>query len=339
MAQGRLGGLDVLRGVAAACVLLLHLDQMFADVELPFGKAYLAVDFFFMLSGFVLTRTYQSRMASGELGTVRFLTIRVKRLWPTVGIGAVLGALGGLPYHAPGEVGLYLALNLALLPYLLGGPLFPLNGAFWSIFFELTANICHAAGLARVRRAVLAGLVVTMAAVMTVVAVQLDQPGYGGGWDVGSLGGNFVAGFPRVILSYCIGMLLFLSWGDRPHVRVPTWAAPIALPGVLLLGGMVEGGWPFDAAFVLVACPAILLMGLASAAPATRFARWLGDLSFPLYALHIPVFLLLPFMGLPWFAGPPLAIAIANLTGLALQRASASRAGSAARRPGGFART
>lgn len=321
MNQGRLGGLDLLRGIAALSVMMLHADNVFPQITLPFAKAYLAVDFFFMLSGFVLTRTYYDRFTLG-LGAGRFMVMRVKRLWPTIAVGAVLGAVSHASVYAPQELTMLLVLNLALLPCVTAVGLFPLNGVIWSIFFELVANFVHARLLARLSSQLLLAICVLMAAVMTLVAVNLTANG-APSWDVGSLTGNFVAGVPRVMLSYTIGSLLYLRLGDRPRSGIPAWLAPIFLLAVLF-AGRDASGWQFDLVFVVVVCPLVLIAGLSSYAWAGPLERVSGDLSFPLYAVHMPVLALTASAKLPWFLGPPLAIAVAALT-LWLTRQDISR--------------
>ncbi len=307
MAQERLGGLDLLRGIAALCVVLFHVHIFWPEVAAPFSKAYLAVDFFFMLSGFVLTRTYHTRFQAG-LGTLVFMRLRLRRLWPTVALGAVLGLISQWHIYPPQDLALFLALNLALLPFLAGGVVFPLNGVIWSIFFELVANAFHARVLARMSHVALGAVAAAMGAIMVIAVLKLQSFG-AGTWDVGSWQGNFVAGLPRVMLSYVIGSLLCLKFGDRGLAGTPPWLAPVLLPFAMIAGWQVEGGWGFDFLFVLLACPVILMAGLTRMPQARAIERWAGDLSFPLYAVHVPILLLASQGGLPWYAGIILAIA------------------------------
>lgn len=312
MGQERLGGLDLLRGIAALCVVLFHVHIFWPQVAAPFSKAYLAVDFFFMLSGFVLTRTYHHRFQAG-LKTLGFMRLRLKRLWPTIALGAVLGLLSQMHIYPAEELALYFALNLAVLPFLAGGVVFPLNGVIWSIFFELVANFFHARVLARMSQIALAALAASMVLVMVFAVLKLESFG-AGTWDVGSWQGNFVAGLPRVMLSYVIGSLLYLRFGDRARAGVPPWFAPVLLPVAMIAGWAIGGGWGFDMLFVLLVCPAVLMAGLASFGWAGPIERVAGDLSFPLYAVHVPILLLAAEAGLPWFAGLPLAVVGAALT-------------------------
>ena len=311
MEQARLGGLDLLRGIAALTVVFLHVHVAFPEVATPFTKAYLAVDFFFMLSGFVLARTYHERFLKG-LHAHRFVMMRIRRLWPTIAVGAIFGLASQLTAYEPRELAVFFALNMALLPFLAGGVVFPLNGVIWSIFFELVANFVHAKLLARLVPVGLLFIALVMAAVMTMAAMKLASSG-AGSWDVGSWHGNFVAGLPRVMLSYTIGCLLYLKFGDRAFRAVPAWVAPVLLPTAIIAGGHFEG-WQFDIGFVLVVCPIVLVAGLSSYRWAAGLERVAGDISFPLYAVHMPILLLAAQAGLPWFCGPPLTVAGAALT-------------------------
>lgn len=309
MAQDRLEGLDLLRGIAALSVMGFHVGVIFPQIETPFSRAYLAVDFFFMLSGLVLTRTYHQRFQEG-LGAAAFMALRLRRLWPTVAIGAVLGLASQLSIYEPDQLVWFFVMNLALVPYLAGGVVFPLNGVIWSIWFELVANFIHARGLARLSQAALLALALAMAALMVACVVKLETLG-AGTWDTGSWQGNFAAGLPRVLLSYVIGSLLFLRFGDRPRWNVSGVVAPILLAGGLFLSGWLEGSWVVDAVFVIVLCPLIVLMGMTQIERGRWIGRVAGDLSFPLYAVHVPVFILVAQAGLPWIAAPAAAIAAA----------------------------
>ena len=312
MGQGRLGGLDLLRGIAALCVVGFHVHVAFPLVANPFANAYLAVDFFFMLSGFVLTRTYHQRFLSG-LGAARFMVLRLRRLWPTIAMGAAVGLLCRIDVYSPPQLTLFFGLNLALIPYLAGGPIFPLNGVIWSILFELAANFLHGKVLARLSQIELLVLALTMAAIMVVAVLKLEAFG-AGSWDVGSWKGNFAAGLPRVMLSYVIGSLLYLRFGDQARPGIPAWVAPLGLLAALIGRGLMDGGWMLDMAFVLLVCPAVLMAGLASLDRAGRLERLAGDLSFPLYAVHMPILVLAAKVGLPWFVGPPAALLVAAAT-------------------------
>ncbi len=85
-ALSRDGPLDALRFLAALFIVLYHVAER-APVSLfslspAFGRGYLATDFFLMLSGYVLARTYGPRVLSADVDTLGFLKRRVQRIWP-----------------------------------------------------------------------------------------------------------------------------------------------------------------------------------------------------------------------------------------------------------------
>jgi peptidoglycan/LPS O-acetylase OafA/YrhL len=85
---------DGLRGVAAIIVVLFHLAEPLASSRLNnvVNHGYLAVDFFFLLSGFVIGYAYDDRWDKLTIGG--FLRRRFERLQPLVVLGMTLGAIG-----------------------------------------------------------------------------------------------------------------------------------------------------------------------------------------------------------------------------------------------------
>lgn len=280
----RLHGLDALRGIAAFWVVLMH-----AHVLFPMGipdispKGYLAVDFFFVLSGYVMARTYEPRMRNG-LEPAKFFTARLKRLWPTMALGGLLF----LPYLAEGSRGeIYdpvavIALNLLLLPSPWTNNAFPLNVPAWSIFYELVANLVHAALLwRRSTRLVISLAVISFFALLWFVPKL-------GSLDIGAHKGELLAGLARVGFTYCLGIILWRTWGER---RLP---AIVALPALLFMPWAFAQApadlarwWQFDLGFIVLAAPLLLIAGLSMRRGAI-LAKLGGELSFPLYATHYP---------------------------------------------------
>ncbi|WAT16918.1 acyltransferase [Aurantiacibacter sp. MUD11] len=279
----RLLGLDALRGLAAIVVVLFHLG-------LPIHGAHLAVDFFFMLSGFVMARTYESRLRDGSLGGWRFFAKRYQRLWGWMALGTSLGLLAALGrYGFSGELGLAYVLMLAMLPaFNVAAAPYLLNLPLWSIVYELVANAVHGLGLARLGKR---GLLL----VAVLCALGL-------GWAIA------LAGFPRggfaeyhwlVLLrvgtAYTLGILIYRLWGDSPPVRVPFAAAFLALPAYVLAVWI----WPWEwapLAFILLLAPLMMFGGMAArfdSAKVQEAATMLGAISFPLYAVHFPAIQLL----------------------------------------------
>ena len=283
-AGNRLLGLDALRGIAAMCVVLFHVSTVFDGQRQLTPRAYLAVDFFFVLSGFVMARAYEPKLAQG-LGGGQFFRIRYMRLWPTIAIGCllfipfVLEAAGGFN-RAFAKV---FVANMLLLPALGEKEFFPLNLPAWSIFFELLANSLHGFVMWRLGSRTLIGL-----AAFCLIGVGWQAQAFGN-LNLGAGEGEFLAGLLRVGFSYTMGILLWRLWGKREVNTVAGLAALIAMP---LLFGLPLGShfspWLFDLGFVAIISPLILIGGLA-----IRGGGWAaviaGELSFPLYATHFPM--------------------------------------------------
>ncbi len=138
-------GLDALRGTAAILVLFYHANQKLWESTF-FLNSYLAVDFFFMLSGFVIAFSYQRKLVSGEMSFKGFLLTRFVRLYPMVALGATIGTavfwLSALRHGGMGggafAAGVFTFFCLPVFKFVF---LFPANPAFWSLFFEAAINI------------------------------------------------------------------------------------------------------------------------------------------------------------------------------------------------------
>ena len=178
--------LDGLRGVAALLVVVFHLCEAHATSHFDqlLNHGYLAVDFFFILSGFVIGYAYDDRWK--KMTVTEFLKRRLIRLHPMVVIGAVIGAV---MFYFQGcsvwdvtkvTVPMLLAatlMNACLIPASPGteirglGEMYPLNGPSWSLFFEYIGNILYALFLRRLPTRALAALVLLAGCGLTAFAV------------------------------------------------------------------------------------------------------------------------------------------------------------------------
>lgn len=261
MHSDRLHGLDNLRGLAALMVVIYHAEIVVGGQRL-IGHGYLAVDFFFALSGFVMTRTYEGRFQ----GALAFGAMRLTRFAPVMACGSVLGFFALGP-----SVGWSNALFLAVLSLLYiplpsrEHPLIPANPPQWSILFELIANLLHAAILARLRVTALIAIMLISAALILVFAEKPDDP---------------ALFLPRTLLSYCAGIVLCRTRHRLPNV-------PYVLAPLLLLGWPLAADvWPLLGWLFVLAGPAVIVLaGLTS----SKVWPLAGPLSFPLYAVHYPV--------------------------------------------------
>jgi len=303
--MGKLYGLEALRGLAAITVVWQHICQRYGYEGLftiIVGKGHLAVDLFFLISGFVLARTYEKAMPR----PVDFLVMRYRRLWAPLAGGAVIAFLFALYRGEPLLSGAALLVaGLAMMPG--RGFHFALNPPAWSIFFELVANVVHAWLLVRLGKLGLVLIVVGAALLMWPIMWQR-------GFDVGH-DSVFWWGLPRVMLSYTLGVLLFRLNGDRVWLPVPAaWLVAIAYP--VAIGSFAATSPLGEMAFAVVVHPLLLLAVLAM--PRNRLALWLGAFSFPLYALHSPLMEADNLLAMHWSAGLAVCLGGSALIGLAL---------------------
>ncbi len=319
-------GLDGLRGFAAVLVVVLHVCNMLS-VWRP-SAAYLAVDLFFMLSGFVVPYAYEGKLRGG-LGFWRFVEIRAIRLYPLyilgVGIGLGLYAVQALsarglgPLHDPARWTPWAMLMLPI-PSWVPSKSFPLNPPAWSLFLEMVVNVAYALALPWLRTRVVAAVAAT-AAVMLAVADRRFGTG-----DFGTGGVQMIWGLSRVTCPFAIGVLLHRLWMEG---RLPPAPVPVLLPCVLfalllLLPG--EGRVAAAIGPLLVVGGLTIIVSLAirssPAGPTVGIFEALGLLSYPLYALHLPILNLcrgvLPMLGVGLQAatltGVPVAFIVAWLS-------------------------
>lgn len=329
--------LDGLRGVAALIVVAFHLLEIHATTDLyivPFiNHGYLAVDFFFVLSGFVIGYAYDDRWGKMTVGD--FFKRRVIRLQPMVIVGAVIGTLcfyfgagEQFPLIAQTPVWKLLLVMLAgclLLPIppaadvRVWGEMFPLNGPAWSLFFEYIGNVLYAVVIRRFSKLLLTVLVVLAGVALVRLAV------WGGSGSV--LGGHMltgeqlVIGLTRLMYPFFCGLLLFRI-GKLIKLRAGFWICSLVLAAVLFfprIGG--EGRlWMngiFQSVSIIVIFPLIVLAGAGSPIKgkySVGICKFLGNISYPLYIIHYPfVYLYMAYAAkhnLGWQQGWPLMIVV-----------------------------
>lgn len=304
-AAPRLAGLDALRGIAALLVMGLHANAVFGGLGF-FSKGYLGVDFFLMLSGFLMARITEPRLAAG-LTPQRFMVARYKRFWGMVALGSLIG----VPYlwiRSGGEWWPFLPAliaNFALLPWPVANLLFALNIPAWTIFAELVANGVHVVALRHLSNRALVMLTGGLAILTVWVALAW------GSLDVGARPGHVWAAIPRVFLAYCLGIGLWRWLQERVLLHIPAALVLSAMP-LAIIGSWFIGwrDWSFDLAFVMLLCPLVI-----SAATAIGRQTWLGWLSaaisFPLFAVHLPILEAVREVGGDKEAAIPLALAVA----------------------------
>lgn len=277
----RYDAIEAIRGLAALTVLLGHFCQMATGFQ-PF-RVSMAVNMFFLMSGVVIARSYEERLRQG-MTFGQFATVRMIRLYPLMALGGILGlaatAITGKP---EGDLAHMLFHQLTFIPSFWHKDLFPLNSVQWSLFFELAINFVYALFLPRLTNRKLA-VIVFLSMIYLVCDYQLTglnfaTLGWGTGW-------NFVGGFPLVAF-YFFGGVLFYRWSltrEAPRVSV---MVPIAIFAASMANVPVPN-FPENPIVGIVALPVATWLCLNTYQSASRVAAWLGRLSFPLYALHVP---------------------------------------------------
>ena len=292
--------LDGLRGLAALSVLLFHLGHWLGIRGIA-TNARLAVDLFFCLSGYVVPLAYQSRLEQG-MGKWQFWQLRVLRLWPMILAGTLVSAAYLVTRRVllhdldifPGELAQATVVSLLCLPFFtasraLGGPqVFPLNGPQYTLFLELAANLVWSLS-PRARGISFAAAAV--AASFALIAV------FGPGGDERA---TFWHGFPRVFGSYYTGVLVFhLTRSTNPlTTALANRASSLTAMGLTILVTAMIFYWPtpaphwIDLTWSLIVAPLLVLGGrrVTLQGRTRALALWLGDISYPLYALHYPIF-------------------------------------------------
>ena len=318
--------LDGLRGVAALLVVWYHVFEGFAfaagnDTITGMNHGYMAVDFFFILSGFVISYAYDDRWKKGF--TLKdFFRRRLIRLHPMVIMGAVIGAVafciqGSVQWDgshvATSAVMLALLCAMFMIPAVPGcryevrgnGEMFPLNGPSWSLFFEYIGNIIYALAVRRMSDKALKVLVMILGIIL-LCFTAFDISGYGSfglGWTLDTV--NFCGGLIRMIFPFSMGMLLARNFVrgkfGRLHVKNAFSVCSVILACVLFIPAIktvitfgslhISLNGLFEAASIMIVLPATVLLGASGSThgkASTALCKFLGDISFPLYIVHYP---------------------------------------------------
>ncbi len=302
--------LDGIRGIAAILILVRHTGGFW---HFSLYRSFIAVDLFFLLSGFVIAYAYDEKLRSGALSIGRFVKVRLIRLYPVyllslllcagLSLSAVMNGSGPAGV-ALGDLASVIVLGAFYLPSRLPGSsdLFPINGIYWSLFFELVVNFAYAGIRSVLGTRVLLAIVAFFGAVLAVLCVEYGKLDLGFSWGLPSL----IAGLSRASFGIFLGLLLFRvrtrflqRWGGL----CPPWIASVVVCLVLISPklGRIDG-W-VDWLAVTGVFPLMILF--ASQPAKTRLAgvlEILGAASYPIYVFHRPIGELLirmlgPFVG------------------------------------------
>lgn len=312
--------LDGLRGVAAAIVLLYHHFEVngLGLTSSPINHGYLAVDFFFILSGYVVGYAYDDRW--NRMSTWTFFKRRLVRLHPMIVLSTLVGLLffyfgtGDMfPLVSETPVGKLLVvalLGLLMIPVPVSmdvrgwAEVSPINGSGWTLYFEYFANIIYALFIRRFPRWLLALFVAASAFLTLNVALGWDvfgtlgeRPGTAytmvGGWALTAP--ELTIGFTRLLFPFFAGLLLSrLGWKIRVRGGF-LWCSLllVVLLAMPRVGGEAHGLWNgmYEASCILLFFPVVVLMGAGSVTTGrtAKACKFLGDISYPLYITQYPI--------------------------------------------------
>ena len=335
--------LDGLRGVAALMVLVYHLFEAVAfaagDPEQNMFHGFLGVDFFLVLSGFVMGYAYDERLRSGALTFEAFVKRRLIRLHPMVVIGVLFGLAAFLVQGSVKWDGTQVSLGNVIISFVLAlflipsparldargnTEIFPLNGPHWSLFFEYIGSVLYGLLLCRMKDKYLKMWVLCAFAGLLAVGFSGGAGNIAYGWSSEPL--NMLGGALRMLFAYPMGLLLSRMFRSREPVNLKSYIftfCALALVALLCVPAIGVSKAPFFAKLgplqlyyelfcVSVAFPAIIwtaARGGVSSKFSAAAVKFLGDLSYPLYAVHYPLIYLniwwinegmTPFGEAPW---------------------------------------
>ncbi len=274
-----------MRGIAAVMVILSHASK-YAPLS------FMAVDMFFMLSGFVLAYGFGDILSQVGPGMaevrLRFAIGRLIRLYPLYAAGiaiALVPATGMSILHVFFWTPQVLSLSLLMAPFYIPLPYswtFPLDPPAWSLSFELFANaIFLFAGWRRLP----AVLLVVCSAPFLLWGIRMWQDGGGSSWPA------LLSGVPRVCFSYFLGVLMCRLWlsGRVPKLGVHPLLILVLLVALYRLQPHHQAR--YVAAMDFIVQPVLIWVGACSTAKGwtQRLMAWLGMISYGVYVLHVPI--------------------------------------------------
>lgn len=303
--------LDGLRGVAAILVVIFHIleahngGSRFAQI---INHGYLAVDFFFLLSGFVVAYAYDDRWT--KMSQWEFYKRRLIRLQPMVIMGMIIGAIfyyfqasNLFPMIAGMEVWkviVTMVIGFTLLPIppsleIRGwGEMHPLNGPAWSLFFEYIANILYALVFRKFSNKVLGIFVFIFAAMLVNYTVFGPNGDVIGGWSLNLQQMN--VGFTRLLYPFFAGVLLS-RLGKLIHLKGAFWICSILIVVIFSIPRIGDENtlWMnglYESFAIILLFPLIVAIGAGGEiknALSIKICKALGDISYPIYIIHYPL--------------------------------------------------
>lgn len=301
--------LDGFRGVAALIVVCYHISEAFATSHLDYlvGHGYLAVDFFFILSGFVVGYAYDDRWDRMSVG--QFCKRRLIRLQPMVVMGTLIGTLlfytqdcAITPVHNLPVMGLLAAMVLGMLmlpitpsmDYRGFMEMYPLNGPSWSLFFEYIGNLCYALFVRRFPNWLLAAFTALAGLGLAWFAIFGELGDVCAGFALTQY--DLTGGFLRLFFSFSAGLLMSRLFNPKSHPKGAFWWGSLIVLICLSLPriGGAEHLWAnglYETLCIWLVFPFVVWLGASGVTTdvrSTSICKFMGDISYPLYLVHYP---------------------------------------------------
>jgi peptidoglycan/LPS O-acetylase OafA/YrhL len=332
--------LDGLRGVAAMIVVAFHLFETYSKGPAfqVLNHGYLAVDFFFVLSGFVIGYAYDDRW--NKMTTWGFFKRRLVRLHPMVIIGTILGALlfyfgdcADFPLISKTSCQELIMMTLfafTMLPATTKmdirgwGETNPLNGPAWSLQWEYIANILYATIIRHFSKTLLTIFLLFAAFLTLNLTMNWDvfhvfqlrkYAAYTviGGWSITP--DQLCIGISRLLYPFFAGLLISRI-NKLIKVKAGFWWCSLLVAVLLVMPriGDTDKMWMngiYESISIIILFPFIVLMGAGSkvSGRSITVCKFLGEISYPLYITHYPLI----YMQMAWVRNHPEASIGANI--------------------------
>ena len=316
----RFEGLDGLRGVASIIVVIFHLFETFSidPTQQIVNHGYLAVDFFYVLSGFVISYAYDDRW--NRMSLWDFYKRRLVRLHPMV----IAGSLMGVCYYFLGESDAFpnikdikphiffitILMNILMIPTPKNldvrgwGETNAFNGTNWTLTYEYLANILYSLIIRRLN-VIIISIITLLSALLTInltlnfdifnVLQNRDLRAYTviGGWEISSC--ELYIGFARLLYPFFCGYLISRL---KLKITIPfSFIISSIILTICLCMPRIDGGrliinGIFETIVIVIIFPLIVIFGAGEKEEnetILKICKYLGEFSYPLYISHYPV--------------------------------------------------
>ncbi len=302
--------LDALRGIAAIIVIVFHLFEIFSggnhQIQI-INHGYLAVDFFFALSGFVIGYAYDDRW--NKMTVTSFFKRRLIRLHPMIIMGMLIGAVAFYFSYSPilfpqikdlpfWKLIFVTFMGFALVPVTNSfdirgwGEMFPTNGPAWSLFYEYIANIFYGLFLRKLSNKIIFILTIIAAFAVVYLTVSGEAGDIVGGWSLDAK--QIQVGFTRLSYPFLAGLLVSRIFKPGSIKNAFLWCSLLI---IIILSFPRIGGEKFwmngiyESFVIIFVFPFIVYLGASGEITGKitkKVSKFLGDISYPVYIIHYP---------------------------------------------------